>query len=35
LNAGKRLFQRVAVGQVPDDGFGVRAQHFARFFQFQ
>jgi len=31
LNAGQRLFQRWAVGQFRDRGFGIRAQHFARF----
>ena len=31
LNAGERLFQRRAVSQFRDHGFGIPAQHFARF----
>jgi hypothetical protein len=32
LNAGERPFERRAVGQFRGRGFGICAQHFARFF---
>jgi hypothetical protein len=31
LNAGERLFQRQAIGQFCDRGFGIPAQHLTRF----